>query len=78
MKKSKLINSVTLLTIIIFSAASIYFFINYAHTFLENTKYLFYNHIIYILLNNKITIFFVEMLWLFILYMILKKSMKAK
>jgi cellulose synthase (UDP-forming) len=78
MKKSKLINSITLLTIIIFSAASIYFCINYAHTLWDNTKYLFYNHIIYILLNNKIAIFFVEMLWLFILYMILKKSMKAK
>lgn len=74
MKKSKLINIITLLSIFIFSAAAIYFYINYAYVFLYNIQYLFNNHIAYVFANHKIIIFCVEMIWLFLLYMVIKKS----
>lgn len=82
MQKSKLINNATLTAITVFSTAFIYFCINYSHTFLHNAKYLlynlFYNRISYILIDNKIVIFLVEMSWLFTLYMMVRKYARAK
>jgi cellulose synthase (UDP-forming) len=82
MQKSKLINNATLVVIVGFSTAFIYFCINYAYAFLHNGKYLlynlFYNHILYLLIDHKIVIFLVEILWLFILYIIVKKYARAK
>lgn len=81
MHRSKLINNVTILSIFIFSAAAIYLCINYidyTYVILQNIHYLFNHYIVHVFVDNKVIIFFIEMIWLFLLYMIVKKTPKAK
>ncbi|MFT8314022.1 MAG: glycosyltransferase family 2 protein [Clostridium sp.] len=78
MKRSKLINTITLLSIFIFSGAAIYFYLNYAYIFLHDVQYFLDNYVACIFVNHKVSIFFLEIIWLFLLYIIIKKSTKIK
>lgn len=78
MQKSKLINNMTILSILIFSVAMIYLFINYTYILLNNIQYFLNNYVLNTFVNYKIIIFFIEIIWLFFLYIIIKKSSKAK